>query len=101
MRLQSRAFGLPLQNCKDPSHNHLHQPRQKWIGNFLGYISLTKILVAPILFYWCRQKLVSDLQIMQQSHDPVNDVFISHYLVEWIANTNFKFISRLEMPEVM
>ena len=36
---------------------------------------------------------------MQQSPDPVNDVFICHNFIKWNANTNFKFMSCLDMPE--
>ena len=85
MRLQPRAFGPPSQSWKDPSHNRLNQPHHhlEWIWNFLKYLSWSKTLVAPNLF--------------ADFGKPVNDVFIRHHFINWIADTNFKFISCLEM----
>ena len=73
------------QACKDPSHNYLHQPHHqlKWIWKFLKFIYFTKILVVPILFCW--------LQFMHQSHDPINEVFICHHFIKWIADTKKEY----------
>ena len=85
MGLQPRAFGLLSQACKDPSHNYLHQSLPGRNLKFSKVYHLEKILVQTILFYWFGQKLVFGLQIMEQLHDSVHDVFIRHHLIKWIA----------------
>ena len=88
MSLEPRAFGPPLQTCKDPSHNYLLQLNHhfKLIRNFLKYISLTKILEAPILFCWCWQKLVFGLKIMQQPHDSRLHLWSFHEVQVYACN---------------